>query len=468
MIELRPGQVLAGKYAVERVLGRGGMGVVVADQHLQLFLQVAIKLMLPEVAANSEAVLRFVREARAVTRIKSEHVVRVSDVGTLDSGEPFMVMEYLEGADLGALLLQRGPLPIAEAAEYVLQACDAIAEAHALGIIHRDLKPPNLYLSRRADGSPMVKVLDFGISKAQSAGGDAMTRTSALMGSPLYMSPEQMTSSRDVDPRSDIWSLGVILYELVSGEAPFKAETLPQVCALILTGPIPPVRRRAPHVSETFEALILRCMTREPNGRFANVAELAAALSQFAPPRAQHFTSRISAVLGTSTNPGLGVSGSSGTAPGQGATSAAWGETAPGLPPRRRPLALIAGAVALLGLLVGGGAIYALAGRPSGGDAPLASATQALPPLTNEPATAGRSTLPDVTRASPPVPSVSAAVVASAPAPTATAKAPAVATRVASKTPGKGGAAGAPPPGTAKPPSVPTTKATVQDLGGRL
>ncbi|HEY3500068.1 MAG TPA: serine/threonine-protein kinase, partial [Polyangiaceae bacterium] len=220
MFELRPGQVLAGKYAVERVLGRGGMGVVVAAQHLQLFHHVAIKLMLPEVAANSEAVLRFVREARAVTRIKSEHVVRVSDVGTLDSGEPFMVMEYLEGADLGALLLQRGPLPIAEAAEYVLQACDAIAEAHALGIIHRDLKPPNLYLSRRADGSPVVKVLDFGISKAQTAAGDAMTRTSALMGSPLYMSPEQMTSSRDVDPRSDIWSLGIILYKLVSGRLP--------------------------------------------------------------------------------------------------------------------------------------------------------------------------------------------------------------------------------------------------------
>ncbi|HEY3497531.1 MAG TPA: serine/threonine-protein kinase, partial [Polyangiaceae bacterium] len=414
---------------------------------------------------------RFLREARAASRIRSPHVARVFDVDLRADGAPFIVMEHLAGETLAARLRREGPLPIHHTVDHLLEACEAIAEAHSLGIIHRDLKPANLFLARGAGNIELLKVLDFGISKlvAPDSSDADSTTGEGFVGSPPYMSPEQLTDPTRIDHRTDIWSLGVILYELVSGEAPFKAETLPQVCALILTGPIPPVRRRAPHVSEAFEALILRCMTREPNGRFANVAELAAALSQFVPPRAQHFTSRISAVLGTSTNPGLGVSGSSGTPAGQGATSAAWGETAPGLPPRRRPLALIAGAVVLLGLLVGGGAIYALAGRPSGGDAPLASATQALPPLTNEPATAGRSTLPDVTRASPPAPSVSPPVVASAPPLTATAKAtPAVTARAASKTPGKGASAGAPPPGPAKPPSVPTTKATVQDLGGRL
>src|ERR1700760_4922495 len=194
--EVREGDVLAGKFRIERVLGRGGMGVVVAATHIQLEERVALKFLLPEALGNGEAVARFAREARAAVKIKSEHVARVSDVGTLDSGSPYMVMEYLEGQDLADWVRHSGAMRPADAVEFVLQACEAIAEAHALGIVHRDLKPANLFVTRRVDGSPCVKVLDFGISKLTTPGSTSdmgMTRTSTVMGSPLYMSPEQMS-----------------------------------------------------------------------------------------------------------------------------------------------------------------------------------------------------------------------------------------------------------------------------------
>src|SRR5580700_416889 len=194
---VQPGDVLAGKYKVERVLGAGGMGVVVAAHHLQLDEKIALKFLLPEALGDAEAVARFAREARNACKIKSEHVARVTDVGTLPNGAPYMVMEYLEGGDLAAWIKQRGALPIEQAVEFVLQACVAVADAHALGIVHRDLKPANLFCVRRSDGQLSIKVLDFGISKLADGvgpGSMAMTKTSALMGSPLYMSPEQMRS----------------------------------------------------------------------------------------------------------------------------------------------------------------------------------------------------------------------------------------------------------------------------------
>jgi len=230
---LAPGTLLAGKYRVERVLGQGGMGVVVAAQHIHLEERVAIKLMLAEAAFSAEAVARFVREARAAAQLESAHVAKVSDVGTLEDGRPYMVMEYLDGHDLANVLAANGPLPLQDAIDYLLQASEAIAEAHSIGIVHRDLKPANLFLTRRRDRTPQVKVLDFGISKvsgsARSSSDNALTRTSTLMGTPLYMSPEQMTSVRDVDARSDIWALGIILFELLTGAPPFVGETLPQV-----------------------------------------------------------------------------------------------------------------------------------------------------------------------------------------------------------------------------------------------
>ena len=210
MTPVTEGEVLLGKYVVEKVLGMGGMGVVVAAHHLQLDERVALKFLLPDAAANPQVVARFLREARAAAKIKSEHVTRVFDVGTMENGSPFLVMEYLDGQDLAALIASSGPCAPDVAVDYVLQACEAIAEAHAAGVVHRDLKPHNLFLSRRADGSPCVKVLDFGISKATASPAAAMTSTAAMMGSPLYMSPEQRADARDVAPRSDVWALGII------------------------------------------------------------------------------------------------------------------------------------------------------------------------------------------------------------------------------------------------------------------
>src|SRR5579859_1664764 len=201
-IPVKEGDLLAGKYRVERVLGVGGMGIVVAARHEQLEQRVAIKFVRDEALDNKEAVERFLREARAAVRLKSEHAAKVLDVGTLESGAPYMVMEFLEGSDLAAVLVERGPLPVEEAAEYVLQACEAVAEAHAAGIVHRDLKPQNLFLARTVGGAPRVKVLDFGVSKTLHGNpttGGGLTQTRLMLGSPLYMSPEQMRSSRDVD-----------------------------------------------------------------------------------------------------------------------------------------------------------------------------------------------------------------------------------------------------------------------------
>src|SRR5262245_59860123 len=202
-------EIIAGKYRVERIIGRGGMGIVVAAWHLELDQRVALKFLMPELAERGDSAERFRREARAAARIKSEHVVRVLDVGNWEGNAPYMVMEYLDGRDLGSELRERGSLAIKECVDYLLQAIEAVAEAHALGIVHRDLKPEHLFLSRRVDGSRAVKVLDFGISKTIVLWSEeqSLTRTSNIMGSPFYMSPEQMRTPRNVDTRSDIWAL---------------------------------------------------------------------------------------------------------------------------------------------------------------------------------------------------------------------------------------------------------------------
>ena len=240
---VRVGDVLHGKYRIDRVLGMGGAGVVVAGHHLQLAQDVAIKFLLPEALPNSEALIRFTREARAAVRITSEHVARVLDLGSLETGTRYIVMEYLVGNDLSHWIEEHGPVPVDQAVTFVLQACEAIAEAHALGIVHRDIKPANLFVIRRPDGELSVKVLDFGISKIPATIASttdlSMTKTNAALGTPLYMSPEQMYSARRVDPRSVIWSLGVVLYELVSGQVPFEGPTITDICAAVTTRPAP-------------------------------------------------------------------------------------------------------------------------------------------------------------------------------------------------------------------------------------
>ncbi len=298
-LPIAKGTVLAGKYRVERLLGQGGMGVVVEARHVALDERVALKFLLPHYAAHPDATTRFLREARAAAKIKSEHVARVSDVGTLESGAPYMVMEFLEGSDLAQVLAKRGPLPVEDVVECVIQACDAIAVAHANGIVHRDLKPANLFLASHSDGSPLVKVLDFGISKIQSeAAADALTRTSAAMGSALYMSPEQIRQAKSVDHRTDIYALGISLFELLSGRQPFIADTFPALCVEIATGTPADLRALRPGLPSELVRVVERAFARERDQRYQSIAELALALAPFAPSRSRVIVDRIAGASG--------------------------------------------------------------------------------------------------------------------------------------------------------------------------
>jgi len=352
MTEVYAGQILGGKYRIDRILGAGGMGMVVAATHLQLDERIAIKFLLPEALRNPEAVARFGREAKAAVKIRGEHVARVIDVGTFENGAPYMVMEHLDGRDLSTLLHEQGALSPTDAVDAVLQACEALAEAHMLGIVHRDLKPANLFMVRRPDGTPSVKVLDFGISKLTHAGADhSMTKTSAVMGSPLYMSPEQMTASRQVDARTDIWAIGVVLYELLTGRVPFSADTLPEICGLILTATPSAVRDYAPGVPDGLQTVVRRCLEKDRERRFANVSELAHALSPFGSRATSRSVERIARILGASNI--LDAMPLSGAAPAHvnfgPSTQSNWGQTRP---TRARAVPLVAAAgvfVALLG-----------------------------------------------------------------------------------------------------------------------
>jgi eukaryotic-like serine/threonine-protein kinase len=284
----RSGEVLAGKYRVERVLGVGGMGIVVAARHIHLDVPVALKFMAERALTNHDLVSRFLREARSTARLRGEHVVRVSDVGTLDSGAPYMVMEYLQGLDLAALLAELGPPPIAQAVEYVLQACEGLAEAHRAGLVHRDVKPSNLFLTQRPNGTACIKVLDFGISKAVAMAGEIPlgTSTHAVFGSPLYMAPEQMRAARDVDGRADVWSIGASLYELLSGGVPFAAQTLIDLAYRIANEDPPSLRTGRPEIPPGLEAVVFRCLQKNRDRRFPDALALAEVLAEFRPRHA--------------------------------------------------------------------------------------------------------------------------------------------------------------------------------------
>ena len=293
---LASGQVIAEKYAIESVLGAGGMGVVARARHLVLGTAVVVKLLrAPD--AEEESVRRFLREARAGAALDSEHIVRVLDAG-LFAGRPYLVLEHLDGRDLAQELAARGALPLEEAVSHVLQVCEALATAHAGGIVHRDIKPANLFLTRSADGSPLVKVLDFGIAKAAADSGIAtldagLTHTSAIMGSPRYMSPEQLEHTAAVDARTDVWSLGAVLYELCAGRPAFDAPTLAAVATAILTRPPTPLVELRPDVPEGLARVISRCMEKDREARVPSVAELARALVPYAPTGVSTLVERV-------------------------------------------------------------------------------------------------------------------------------------------------------------------------------
>jgi len=308
--DVQPGTILAGKYRVERVIGQGGMGRVVEARHVALDDRVAMKFLLPEYAQHPEASARFLREARAAVKIKSEHVAKVSDVGVLETGAPYMVMEFLEGQDLSHLLERSGVLRWDDAVDYVIQASEAIAEAHSYGIVHRDIKPANMFLAKGLDGTPLVKVLDFGISKYNDGSGtDNLTKTMAAMGSALYMSPEQMQQSKTVDHRTDIYALGVSLYELLAGKQPYYAETLPQLCAEVLTGTATPLRSVRNDLPQGLPEALEKAYARDREQRYPDVARFIIALAPFAPPRTRPVIDRIARMAGldpaTASSPDL-------------------------------------------------------------------------------------------------------------------------------------------------------------------
>lgn len=279
-MSLRAGDVLGGKYEVERVLGEGGMGLVVAARHRELGHLVAIKCLHATALGNESAVARFEREARAAAALKSEHVARVIDVERLEDGAPYMVMELLEGEDLHTMLRREGALSIVDTIRFASHAADGLAEAHAVGIVHRDVKPSNLFVTRRKKGGPLVKVLDFGIAKNVADAPDrGLTSTQALLGSPQYMSPEQVRESKSLDARTDIWALGVTMYECLAGRKPFDAPSMVDLCFAIVQAQPASLGTLRPDVPPKLEAVILKCLAKNPDDRYATMSELADELS---------------------------------------------------------------------------------------------------------------------------------------------------------------------------------------------
>ncbi|MBS2019298.1 MAG: serine/threonine protein kinase [Deltaproteobacteria bacterium] len=292
-----PGELVGDKYRVECVLAKSPHAILLAAFDEVLERGVALKL-LPTVR-QPRRIARFVREARAAARIESEHVVRILDVGTFEGGMPFMVLERLEGFDLGELLARDGPLPPARIADYVLQVCEGLAHAHAAGIVHRDVKPQNLFLAARADGVTVVKIVDFGIAKAGERDREnTLTGSIAVLGSPTYMSPEQIDAPKDVDGRADIWSLGVVMYRLATGTSPFAGETFQELARNVAAGAPAPFGRQGPGYAD-LERIVMRCLQKAPADRYPDVLALARDLTVLAPTRAAEVLPKIAFVSGT-------------------------------------------------------------------------------------------------------------------------------------------------------------------------
>ncbi len=436
------------------------MGIVVAATHVHLNTRVAIKFLLPSAMGNAQVIERFAREARAAVQIQSEHVARVTDVGSLPTGSPYMVMEFLEGSDLAEVLERGGAIPVARAVGYVLEACEAIAEAHALGIVHRDLKPANLFLARRAGRDPIVKVLDFGISKTKDAAA-GLTQTSSVMGSPYYMAPEQMMSSKDVDARADIWALGVILYELLAGKPPFGGDTMAEVVFQVTQRDAASLSGQRPEVPEGLAAVVARCLTRDPAARYENVARFAAALVPFGPARSEISLERISRVLGTSMRPPADDRGERSANPMR-ATSSTWARSQSGASGPANAKRVVVGAVGAMVLFIGVGVVWRTLKSHDASSAPDPStSTASAPPAhSTAPEIATQAVLAPLpeTNATPPAPAALPSAghgIADAPAPSKANRAHAKGASPAPVPPSPIAGAPAPAPPPAAPPPPP-------------
>jgi serine/threonine-protein kinase len=422
-----PGDILLGKYRVDDVIGVGGMGRVVKASHLYLQQPVAIKILLPQMVESQSTVARFLREAQSTVRLRSEHIARVMDVGTLPEGTPFIVMEYLDGFDLNQILRHHGPQLAQPVVDLILQACEGLAEAHSVGIVHRDIKPSNFFITRRPDGSTLLKILDFGISKTPQELSE-LTGTQTVIGTPTYMAPEQMRTARNTDPRSDIWSMGVVMYQLLNGRPPFAGASYAEL--VLKVGLEPPLPMMVPLPNGLGE-IILRCMEKDPALRHQNVGDLARMLAPYAsdPQSAAQTAVRCGRILlnrgGAPSRSGLlgmnsspitagGLSTSQPLAPAQLTPHSQWpasqgtslsqgvGQVSGGLRVTRGWM--IAGIVGLCVLFGVGG--YMLSSRGPRAAAPVAAEPANEPPAMNAPAAAARtpSSLPHepAAAASPP------------------------------------------------------------------
>jgi serine/threonine-protein kinase len=451
-VELAPGTILLGKYRIDGLIGTGGMGHVVRASHLYLHQPVAIKLLLPELAESTSTVQRFLREAQATVKLRSEHIARVMDVGTTDDSIPFMVMEFLEGNDLNQILRHHGPQQPAIVVDLMMQACEGIAEAHALGIIHRDVKPSNFFITQRPDGSMLLKILDFGISKTP-IGYDELTGTQTVIGTPSYMAPEQMKSGRAADPRSDIWSMGVVMYQLISGRPPFSGESYAELVLKVgLEAPQPfPVP-----VPTGFDTIVMRCLEKDPAQRHQTVADLARMLAPFATDpasaaqsaaRAARILQQRSALQGMQGSP-LAMGGGLATPipispaqltprswPPSQATSVSRGAGQMTLRTRSQRGVLIASVAGLCLIAAAGGYAVSRLSRDDGVHVQAPLPTKEAPTAAAEPATPPPAAAEPAAAAPPPATAPPPAAAAAASPPAAAAPPPAAAAAVAAPAP---------------------------------
>ncbi|HZU85040.1 MAG TPA: serine/threonine-protein kinase [Polyangiaceae bacterium] len=442
-----PGAIVAGRYRLEEVVGHGGMGSVWRATHTGLGEQVAVKLVSANFVRSSEALRRFDTEAKAAARLRSRHVPQVFDNGVLEDGTPFLVMELLHGESLAARIARAGPIPLPETISILEQCCRALTRAHSLGIVHRDIKPENVYLAQSVDDDGyIVKVLDFGIAKVTSSlaeDGRSSTRTGTLLGTPLYMSPEQARGLRTVDSRTDLYSLGLVAYTMLSGRLPFGGETLGELLLQICAEPLPSLRAVAPGLPPAIEAWFQKACARLPDDRFpsaqAFVEALRVAAGISSPGPSDPLAAKFPSISGVGAAPDAASRSARSPVPETLNTPSTTSGTALGPPftPGARGRIVLIVAVAALGLVVVPVVVFVSHARRADSAAPAAAgakepaavvdrgladagASVSLAPLTTEPAAQSS---PPAIAASPPTgattarPAVGAPAAAAPPAP---------------------------------------------------